>query len=150
MIIQISKKVPRVIVVSILVSLLVGIGCSVLIHHLADILMAFKDELSLENDAETYMLIFGQLKEAKVDLPAILLVILCGLYVFRSGRLLVQTKDEIMLKRVRVMHVFEWILFSLILIPMIILITLWFTNVNGIRFSIVIKFLFNALQNSVF
>ncbi len=146
--IQISKKMMWIIISAFLLAILIGLGCSLFIHNLGDVLRGAEGLLGKE--ADTFGNIFDQLKMAEVELPSLVLLLLCLLETTGVFHLMCGKKGAVLEKKNRVLRRIGMILLALLGAVLIMLITLWFTDVNGIRFGTVLKFLYIALQNGVF
>ena len=148
---SISKQMKQTVLGGFGLALLIGLGVSIFIHKLGEVIRSLGSLFGLGGDAETFAVIFDQLQGAKVDLPSWLLLVLCMLlaygiccYFKLIGR---KKADSKLLYAAGIIGGFLWILIALITI---VLVTLWFTNVNEVRFGTVIQFLYNALQHGVF
>ncbi len=144
----ISKQMLGVFLIGVILSIVLGLGSSLFIHSMGDILSGAEGLLG--KDANTFGQIFNQLKTADVELPSILLLILCLLETAGVLRFIRGKKEGNLSKKSRILRGIGIALPALIGLLLIVVITLWFTDVNGIRFGTVMKFLYDALQHGVF
>ena len=146
--IQISKKVIWTCGLAFLLAILIGLTCSLLLHNIGSILRGAEGLLG--NDAETFGRIFDQLKTAEVGLPSVLLFILCWLEMAGVLRFVCGKKGLVLSKKSRILRGVGIAVPALFGIVLIMVVTLWFTDVNEIRFGTVIQFLYDAIQHGVF
>lgn len=146
-----SKQTTKIIIGGIGLSLMIGLGISMLIHKLGAIIRNLGGLIGLGTDTETFAAIFDQLSGAKVDLPSWLLLILCVLLAWGLLRyfqfLKLKKKNKKAIYTIGIILGLLWILVAVVLIGIV---TLWFTNVNEVQFGVVIQFLYSALQHGVF
>ena len=84
----------------------------------------------LHSETEEYALIVGQLKDAEIQPPVALTVLLCYAFAVLTAWLLHKTCKFCVL----------WaVLLWIVLVPTLFVLTLWFTNVNTIAFGAVLK-----------
>lgn len=98
---------------------------------------------------KTYAVIFDQLQHAKLTLPVFLNSLLSFLYstlILRIGRNPQDAKNS---KKHLILRICFILLITIVFLPFLFVITLWFTRVNEIQFGIVTRFLFEAIQNGV-
>ncbi len=147
---RISKRYISAAAIGVCLALYIGLSCSLLLHNLGAMLNALGESLGLGNDAEMYARIFAQLKDAKLDLPSLPLLLLSIAMTTGLARLLGGKEGKKITRKSRILRSIATILIAFLGFAIILLITLWFTDVNGIRFGTVIRFLYSALQNGVF
>ena len=149
--VNLSKQTREIILGGIGLSLVIGLGISILIHKLGAIIRSVGGWLGLGKDTETFATIFDQLLDAEVDLPSWLLLILCLLFVWgllRYFKFLTPKKKS--KKFIFTLGIALGIFWILVAVMVIGIVTLWFTDVNEVQFGTVIRFLYNALQHGVF
>ena len=146
--ITISKQMLSILIAGVMLAILLGFGVSLFIRSIGDILGGAEGLLG--KDADTFGQIFNQLKTAEVELPSIMLLILCLLETAGVLRFVRGKKEGNLSKKSRILRGIGIALPALIGLLLIVVTTLWFTDVNGIRFGTVVKFLYDALQHGVF
>ena len=146
--ITISKQMLSILIAGVMLAILLGFGVSLFIRSIGDILSGAEGLLG--KDAGTFGQIFSQLKTAEVELPSIMLLILCLLETAGVFRFIRGKKEGNLSKKSRILRGIGIALPALIGLLLIVVTTLWFTDVNGIRFGTVVKFLYDALQHGVF
>lgn len=146
--ITISKRMLSILIAGVMLSIVLGLGSSLFIHSMGDILSGAEGLLG--EDADTFGQIFNQLKTAEVELPSIMLLILCLLETAGVLRFVRGKKEGNLSRKKRILRGIGIALPALIGLLLIVVTTLWFTDVNGIRFGTVVKFLYDALQHGVF
>ena len=146
--ITISKRMLSILIAGVMLAILLGFGVSLFIRSIDDILGGAEGLLG--EDADTFGQIFNQLKTAEVELPSIMLLILCLLETAGVLRFVRGKKEGNLSRKKRILRGIGIALPALIGLLLIVVTTLWFTDVNGIRFGTVVKFLFDALQHGVF
>ena len=146
--ITISKRMLSILIAGVMLAILLGFGVSLFIRSIGDILGGAEGLLG--EDADTFGQIFNQLKTAEAELPSIMLLILCLLETAGVLRFVRGKKEGNLSRKKRILRGIGIALPALIGLLLIVVTTLWFTDVNGIRFGTVVKFLFDALQHGVF
>jgi len=149
--IQISKQAKQTGIGGFCLAVGISLGVSLLIHKLGALIRSLGGLLGLGEDAEIFAGIFDQLQEAKVDLPACLVLIMCMLMFFgviRYFKFIGRKKTE--KKALYAVGIFGGIVWIVPAVLLIGTVTLWFTDVNEVRFGTVIQFLYSALQHGVF
>ena len=148
---QMSKPMKQILISGFGLAVLIGVGVSLLIHKLGEIVRGVGDAMGLGEDTETFAVIFDQLQEATVDLPSWLLLFACvilawGLIRYFGSLRKVKEKS----KWIYGIGFLGWVFCGLLGVTVVTVLTLWFTNVNEVQFGTVVQFLYDALQHGVF
>ncbi len=135
----------------IIATVLIGVAVAVFVRSIGGLISLLGPALGMsEKEALQYAAIFDQLKAAPLDLPLVLTGALClplGMLSCRITRGSVHAGALPDRRRSRIAAaVVLWVVLALPLFA----VTLWFTNVNDIRFGRVLLVLINALNNGVF
>lgn len=134
-----------------------------LLRHIGWLIVTFGEDLGLrKTKVRQFSAIFGQLAKADITLPLLLTFLLClalGLLVCRiaCGRLICRltpgksvsekplpASPALSHKKIRLAAAVSLCL--ILFIPVLVL-TLWFTKVNGLRFGIVLRQLYAVVQS---
>lgn len=135
----------------VIATVLIGIAVAAFLRSIGDLLTLLGPVFGLkEKDVATYAAIFNQLKTAPLNLPLVLTGVFCLPLGALSARILrgpVIAPAKPAHKAGRIVAVAAlWVILALPLFA----VTLWFTEVNDVRFGRVLLVLINALQNGVF
>ena len=123
------KRFSSAIIPSIILFTLTLLLTAILIHNLGDVI-----RFVLGQAGEDYAVIMDQLQTAELSLPYILIAVLSLLL----GLLLTQRKKG-----------FLSFLIGFIAVIILVIIALYFTDINTIRFGTVLRFLINAIRHGV-
>ena len=127
--ISFSKRLSSVILPSIILFTITILLVSIFIRNLDGIL-----HLAMGQDGESYAAIFGQLQDAELTLPIIVILLLSVLFAILISR---------------TQKIVPALLLGLVAVIILFVVSLWFTNVNSIRFGTVLLFLLNALRYGI-
>lgn len=138
---RLQRLIPGVIA-----TVLIGIAVAVFLRSIGDLLTLLGPVFGLgDKDVDTYSAIFNQLKAASLNLPLMLTGVLCLPLGALSARILhgpAAAPSQPTRKAGRIVAVVVlWVILALPLFA----VTLWFTEVNDVRFGRVLLVLVNAL-----
>ena len=140
-------------------TILVGMAAVWFLRSLGSILASLAPVLGLDSGtADMVSEIFGQLKDATLNLPLEYTGVICFLYcalaillVFghKSGIKQTEPADEMPKKKKKTGRTVLVIVLGVVLILPFTLLTIWFTEVNSVRFDRVIQSLIPLLQSGL-
>lgn len=131
-------------------TVLIGIAVVVFLRSIGDLITLLGPVFGMkEKDAAQYAAIFDQLKHASLDLPLLLTGALCLPLGMLSARITRGPVSAEALPTCRAGRILAVVLLWLVLALPLFTLTLWFTEVNDIRFDRVMLVLINALQHDV-
>ena len=140
-----------------ILTILVGLTATWFLRSLGSILGSLALALGLdEGTTETVVEIFGQLQEASLNLPLEIVGLVCFLFcalaiLFLAGRHAPETPAEEMkvTKKKKTGKIILVCVLGVILFLPLALVTIWFTEVNDIRFDRVIAMLIPLLNSGI-
>ncbi len=148
--IHISRRVAAALIIVLILALITGLGADLLIRNLGQLILALGDTLGMGKSTADYAAILNQLKSARMDLPSLLNLLLClpiGIGILRMGA---GKRGVVISSKQRALRIGGSVLLCLLLLPLVVVITLWFTDVNDIRFGTAVSFLYDAIKNGIF
>ena len=140
-------------------TILVGMAAVWFLRSLGSILASLAPVLGLDSGtADMVSEIFGQLKDATLNLPLEYTGVICFLYCalaillvcgHKSGIKQMEPADEMPKKKKKTGRTVLVIVLGVVLILPFTLLTIWFTEVNSVRFDRVIQSLIPLLQSGL-
>ena len=140
-----------------ILTILVGMAATWFLRSLGNILGSLAPALGLdEGTAETVAGIFAQLREASLNLPLEIIGLVCFLFcglaiLFLAGRHVPETPAEEMKapRKKRTGKIILVCVLGILLFVPLTLVTIWFTEVNDIRFDRVMSTLVPLLNSGI-
>ena len=135
----------------IVLTVLVLITSVCFLRNIGSLILLLGSAAGLE-DAEItqFATIFEQLKTASLGLPCFLTGILCLALGWIGCRIARGSAVTETVPRYKGFRTAAAILLWIIMVLPLFVLTLWFTNVNGIRFGTVLRVLFSIIQADIF
>ena len=140
-----------------ILTILVGMAATWFLRSLGSILGSLAPAIGLDEEtAEMVAEIFGQLQEASLNLPLEIVGLVCFLFcalaiLFLSGRRVPETPAEELkaTKKKKTGKIILVCVLGVILFLPLTLVTIWFTEVNDIRFGKVMTSLVSLLNAGI-
>ena len=140
-----------------ILTILVGLAATWFLRSLGSILSSLAPTIGLdEGTAETVVEIFGQLQRASLNLPLEIVGLVCFLFcalaiLFLAGRRAPETPAEEMKapKKKKTGKIILVCVLGVLLFLPLTLVTIWFTEVNDVRFDRVVAMLIPLLNSGI-